>query len=115
MPVDSATLIANAGRLKILTALASEDRLEFVRLRDRAHLTDGNLASHAKRLQSAGLVEIEKHFRAGKPVTTMLITTEGRSALKSHVETVMSALRPQELQSSSSVAAESSADDEWVD
>src|SRR3954449_8160391 len=72
MSFDS--LVANAGRLRILTALASEDRLEFVRLRRATDLTDGNLSAHAKRLQSAGLVDIEKSFRDGKPVTTFHLT-----------------------------------------
>src|SRR5437764_10144671 len=90
MSVDS--LVASAGRLKILAALAAESRLEFVRLRERANLTDGNLATHAKRLESAGLVEIEKHFDAGKPVTTFAITSRGRSALQEHVEKLMGAI-----------------------
>src|SRR6185312_526198 len=50
------TLVSNAGRLEILTALAVEETQDFVTLRKRTRLTDGNLASHAKRLQEAGLV-----------------------------------------------------------
>lgn len=116
MSADSAdSLVASAGRLRILTALASEPRLEFVRLRERAKLTDGNLASHAKRLESAGLVAIEKHFRAGKPVTTMLITQEGRSALQSHVDGVIAALRPEADKSQAEAVEVDAHDDEWVD
>ncbi len=47
-------LVANPGRLKILTALAVEERQEFVDLRRRTALTDGNLAAHAKRLRGGG-------------------------------------------------------------
>ena len=50
-------LIANAGRLRILTALAVENRQDFVRLRRLTHLTDGNLSAHAKRLASAGMID----------------------------------------------------------
>ena len=79
MPFDP--LVTNAGRLRILTALAVEERQEFVHLRRRTQLTDGNLAAHAKRLQSAGLIEIDKQFREGKPVTSYLLTGDGRRAL----------------------------------
>src|SRR3954467_15611367 len=90
MSFDS--LVANAGRLRILTALAGEDRLEFVRLRRATDLTDGNLSAHAKRLQSAGLVDIQKSFRDGKPVTTFHLTDEGRERLTAHVRALMAAV-----------------------
>jgi DNA-binding MarR family transcriptional regulator len=85
-------LVANPGRLSILTALAVEERQEFVDLRSRTRLTDGNLASHAKRLQSGGLIEIDKQFRDNKPVTTFALTADGRKALEGHVRRLMSAL-----------------------
>jgi DNA-binding transcriptional ArsR family regulator len=69
--------LPNAGRLTILTELAVEERQEFVDLRRRTRLTDGNLAAHARRLQSAGLIDIDKQSRGGKPVTTYLLTAEG--------------------------------------
>ncbi len=71
-------LVANPGRLRILTSLAAEPSQEFVRLRQRTRLTDGNLSTHARRLQNAGLLAIEKAFRAGKPVTTITLTAQGR-------------------------------------
>jgi DNA-binding MarR family transcriptional regulator len=86
------TIVANAGRLTILTALAVEERQEFVTLRKRTKLTDGNLASHARRLASAGMVEIDKQLRDGKPVTTLTLTSTGRGALELHVRRLMSAL-----------------------
>ena len=85
-------LVANPGRLTILTALAVEERQEFVDLRNRTRLTDGNLAAHAKRLQGGGLIEIDKQFRDNKPVTTFVLTSDGRKALEGHVRRLMSAL-----------------------
>src|SRR3954468_22153482 len=85
-------LVANPGRLSILTALAVEERQEFVDLRHRTRLTDGNLAAHAKRLQGGGLIEIDKQFRDNKPVTTFVLTPDGRKALEGHVRRLMSAL-----------------------
>jgi DNA-binding MarR family transcriptional regulator len=86
------TLVSNAGRLEILTALAVEETQDFVTLRKRTRLTDGNLASHAKRLQTAGLIQVSKAFRQGKPVTSFHLTPDGRRALEQHVRRLMSAL-----------------------
>ena len=85
-------VVTNPGRLQILTALAVEERQDFVQLRGVTQLTDGNLSSHARRLQSAGLLQIDKQFRDGKPVTTFLLTPAGRSALESHVRKLLSAI-----------------------
>ncbi len=85
-------VVANPGRLQILTALAVEERQDFVQLRGVTQLTDGNLSAHAKRLQSAGMLQIDKQFRDGKPVTSFLLTPAGRSALESHVRKLFAAI-----------------------
>jgi DNA-binding MarR family transcriptional regulator len=90
MPFDP--LVTNAGRLRILTALAVEQRQEFVNLRRQTQLTDGNLAAHAKRLSSAGLIQIDKEFREGKPVTSYVLTAAGRQALESHARRLFAAI-----------------------
>ena len=95
MPFDP--LVANAGRLRILTALAVEERQEFVHLRTRTQLTDGNLAAHAKRPRSAGLIEIDKEFREGKPVTSYLLTAAGRAALEGHARRLIAAISHRRL------------------
>jgi DNA-binding MarR family transcriptional regulator len=91
MPFDS--LVANPGRLRILVSLAQEPTQEFVQLRQATKLTDGNLSTHAKRLHSAGMLAIEKTFRGGKPVTTLSLTPVGRTALESHANDLLAALR----------------------
>lgn len=98
-------LVANAGRLRILTALAVEERQEFVHLRHRTQLTDGNLAAHAKRLRSAGLIEIDKEFREGKAVTSYLLTADGRRALESHARRLFAAISHRRLPTTPEVAA----------
>jgi DNA-binding MarR family transcriptional regulator len=105
------SLVTNPGRLRILTALAGEERQPFVELRRRTGLTDGNLATHARRLQSAGLVGIEKSITAGKPLTTLHLTREGRAALASHVAALQSALQPK-TDPQTPVTSEV---DDWVD
>src|SRR5437016_2720883 len=90
-------LVANAGRLQILTALAVEECQEFVQLRQSTQLTDGNLASHARRLRSAGLIAVEKQFREGKPVTSFTLTSDGRKALETHTRRLIAAISHRRL------------------
>lgn len=92
-------IVTNPGRLRILTALAVEEQQEFVQLRARTSLTDGNLSSHARRLHTAGMIDIDKTFRDGKPVTQFRLTRQGRSALESHVRRLMAALSTRRLAS----------------
>jgi len=90
-------LVTNPGRLSILTALAVEESQEFVQLREATRLTDGNLASHARRLQTAGMIAVEKHFRAGKPVTSFALTVDGRKALEAHTRRLIAAISQRRL------------------
>ena len=112
MPFDA--LVANPGRLLILTSLAAHPSQEFVRLRAATRLTDGNLCTHARRLQAAGLLAIDKSFRAGKPVTTITLTIEGRRALESHVHGLMEALNLSPAREPV-LAGLRRSDEEWVD
>ena len=125
MPFDA--LVANPGRLRILTALVSEPRQEFVRLRERTRLTDGNLATHAKRLCGAGLIAIDKSIRGGKPVTSLELTVAGRAALENHARHLFAVLEapPASVVAEPSLVPVSelrtpidpneSAEDDWVD
>ena len=86
------SVIASSGRLRILAALASEPQLEFVHLRKRTQLTDGNLCTHTRRLETAGFVSVEKSFRDRKPVTQVRLTSQGRDALERHARELLNAL-----------------------
>ncbi|MGB7158504.1 MAG: transcriptional regulator [Tepidisphaeraceae bacterium] len=114
-------LVANPGRLRILTALATEPRQEFVRLRERTRLTDGNLATHAKRLHGAGLIAIDKSIRSGKPVTSLELTIAGREALEAHAQHLMSILHPitphaaEDVMDEPVATAPDDPADDWVD
>jgi DNA-binding MarR family transcriptional regulator len=106
-------VVANPGRLRILTALATEPRQEFVALRRRTSLTDGNLACHARRLAGAGLISIGKQIRAGKPVTELELTLAGRDALEQHARAILSAVSGAPEPAAEPVDA--SSDDDWID
>lgn len=124
-PVQFDSLIASRGRLRILTALAAEPRVEFVRLRQQTRLTDGNLATHARRLEAAGFVAIEKAFVERKPITHVRLTPLGREALERHARELIEALGMQAPLPSASrqappsnivvTASVTADDDEWVD
>jgi DNA-binding MarR family transcriptional regulator len=112
-------LVTNPGRLRILTALASaDDRQSFVEVRRRTGLTDGNLATHARRLQSVGFIAIEKTITQGKPLTTLQLTRSGRDALMEHARQLETALAGSATpQAADAMHADSSlaAADDWVD
>ena len=103
-------IVANAGRLRILTALAVEERQEFVTLRRSTELTDGNLAAHARRLSSAGLIHIDKEFRQGKPVTSYVLTSAGRKALEAHARRLFAAISQRRIGTARPIAAEQGPD-----
>jgi DNA-binding MarR family transcriptional regulator len=109
------SLVVNPGRLRILTALADTPREEFVALRSRTRLTDGNLAAHAKRLHTGGLIAIDKQFRNGKPVTSFMLTHNGRAALEEHARHLLAAvgLAPRAAEPVAIFAGQPA--DEWID
>ncbi len=122
MIAASDPMVANPGRLRILTVLASAGSAggEFVTVRERTGLTDGNLSAHARRLAGAGLIAINKQFRAGRPTTTYTLTRDGRAAMENHLAELNAALRPVEMQplarhdASRDVPNDSDQDD-WID
>jgi DNA-binding MarR family transcriptional regulator len=122
------SVVTSPGRLRILAALASgEERQPFVELRRRTGLTDGNLATHARRLQSAGFIAVEKSIHSGKPLTTLQLTRQGREALLDHarrLQDALSAPRDAEVPDPGGITPSKQfpsapendpADDDWVD
>jgi len=79
-------------RLAILTALSACERSDFRFLQGITGTTKGNLSSHLAKLETAGLVEIEKRFVAKKPQTLVRLSGAGREAVASYW-TEMAALR----------------------
>ncbi len=82
-------LIHQPVRLQIMAALNSldeESQLDFGTLRDLLGVTDGNLATHLRKLEDAGYVRITKTFVGRRPRTYVSITPEGRRAFSEHVQ-----------------------------
>ena len=90
--------IHEKARLGILTSLMTRrEGILFTELKELCSLTDGNLNRHLKVLQEAGLVEVWKGLRKGKPQTLCRLTAEGRRRFLEYLavlEQVVSEPRP---------------------
>ena len=83
-------------RLGIISALAANEKLSFTELRDLLATSDGNISVHARKLEEAGYVTMEKSFKGRVPLTEYKITREGRKALEKyldHMEALINAMR----------------------
>lgn len=76
----------NRIRLAIMSLLMVIDELDFNTLKERLDLTDGNLASHATKLEECGYIAVKKQFVGKKTQTSYTATEEGRSAFKEHLD-----------------------------
>jgi DNA-binding transcriptional ArsR family regulator len=74
-------LVHEPARLVILTVLAGAESAEFGFLENVCRLSKGNLSSHLSKLETGGLVLIDKSFRGKKPLTRIAISDKGRNAL----------------------------------
>jgi len=84
---ESNELIHQSLRLKIMAALnaaASDEPLEFRRLKAIVGATDGNLSTHLSTLEAAGYVTLEKDFVGKKPRTRAAVTKLGAAAFRQH-------------------------------
>ncbi len=76
-------------RLRMMAALtalsASDEGLDFARLKSLTGATDGNLGAHIDHLARAGYVDVAKAFVARRPRTTVKASPSGRAAFDRHV------------------------------
>ena len=85
-PVALDPIIHVRVRLGIVSALAVEESLTFNELKERLDTSDGNLSVHARRLEEAGYIEIEKSFEGRVPRTDYRLTKTGRRALQQYLD-----------------------------
>jgi len=79
-------LVHERMRLGIVSALAAEERLSFADLKAILKTTDGNLSVHARKLENAGYIKVEKGFEDRKPRTEYTLTPKGRKALETYLD-----------------------------
>ena len=68
-----------------MTTLIVHESLDFNTLKEILGVTDGNLASHIKALKKMEYIHIYKQSINKKPNTTYILSMEGKSAFKKHV------------------------------
>ena len=59
---------------------------DFTMLKELLGVTDGNLASHIKALESENYINIEKQFIGKKPNTKYCATKDGKKAFAAHID-----------------------------
>ena len=83
-------------RLGIVSALAVNERLTFTDLKKLLNTTDGNLSVHARKLEDADYIAVEKSFADRLPRTEYRLTAAGRRAFEkylAHMEALIKAVR----------------------
>ncbi len=93
---DLDKVIHERMRLGIISALAANAKLSFTELKTLLNTTDGNISVHARKLEDAGYVTLEKSFKGRMPLTEYKITKEGREALTrylDHMEALIKAMK----------------------
>ena len=96
--MDFDNLIHEKKRLAIVSALAVNNRLSFNDLKSLLKLSDGNLSTHARKLEDAGYISCNKGYEGRVPRTDYQLTAKGRKALQkylTHMEALISAVRHQ--------------------
>ena len=73
-------------RSNLMALLIREGELPFKAIKEELNLTDGNLASHIKKLESEELVEVEKFFEGKKPKTLLKVTDKGKDEFKKYIQ-----------------------------
>ena len=86
-------LLLSRIRLGIITALATNESLSFVQLKEITETSDGNLSIHTRRLGDAGYVKCQKSFASRTPRTEFSITPAGRRALEKYLEHMEAIIR----------------------
>lgn len=89
-------LIHERLRLGIISALAANESLTFIDLKNLMNTTDGNLSVHARKLEDAGYIAVTKSFDGRVPRTEYKLTVAGRRALEgylSHMEALLKQMR----------------------
>lgn len=82
-------------RLGIMSALAVNKELDFSSLKEYLDVTDGNLATHLKKLENEDFISVEKSFIDNKPNTKYSMTQEGKEAFDNHLKVLEQIIKSQ--------------------
>jgi DNA-binding MarR family transcriptional regulator len=102
---DLDPVIHQATRLRLMAALYRNREASFTGLRDGLGLTDGNLASHAQKLEEAGYVEARRALVGVSFEVRYRITPKGSDAFRAYVDALRGLLADADVDGASSPAA----------
>jgi DNA-binding MarR family transcriptional regulator len=83
---DTDRLIYERIRLGIMSALSVNASMSFAELKELLKTTDGNLSTHARKLEDAGYIVCKKKFTARVPKTEYSLTAKGKRMFARHLE-----------------------------
>jgi DNA-binding MarR family transcriptional regulator len=79
-------IIHEPARAAILAVLMGVESADFKFLLEMTQLTKGNLSVHAKKLQEADYIRIEKSFLNNYPHTEYRLTKKGKTAFRAYIK-----------------------------
>ena len=79
-------LFHDRARFGIMVVLLKNGEVDFNTLKRELGLTDGNLATHLRKLEEAGVVRYRKTFVGRRPRTYYSLTPEGRERFVEYLE-----------------------------
>ncbi len=89
---DIDRMVHEPARLLIMAHLSVLESADFLYLLRQTGLTRGNLSTHARKLDDAGFLEVEKSFVDRLPLTVYRLTDVGRAALSRYREQMSAVL-----------------------
>ncbi len=75
----------NVIRLRVMSILMVNETYDFNSFKQVMEVTDGNLATHLRKLEEKGFIRVSKSFIGRKPQTTYQASKEGRNAFTEHL------------------------------
>jgi DNA-binding HxlR family transcriptional regulator len=85
----------NKIRLGVMSVISVNRRASFNELKELMGVTDGNLASHLKKLEELKYITVHKSFFGRKPNTEYEITAKGQEAFDVHLKALEAILKQQ--------------------
>ncbi len=86
-------IIHEKTRLGIMSNLLMYEEVDFNFLKEKLNLTDGNLAQHLRKLESAEYIEVKKEFKGRKPHTKYRLTQKGKKAFLDYLRNLKEFLK----------------------
>ncbi len=87
-------LFHEPARLRVLALLAMVERADFMFLLRRTGLSRGNLSVQMSKLETAGVVHLDRQLVKNRPRTSYSLTEQGLESLREYKRTLLGLLAP---------------------